>query len=317
MLLGGYAMVVSALDTVPTEATLNCQGNPSNVSYKFELPDEFNFDRTQVYPVPGGTKDVDVYIVACDPNGNSDIKTVRAMLNWTNNTKTETKTAAVATLGSSCTSGKQALKNATDAGLLTLAECNEILDTINIYKLCKLYKATFTLDNCDTSGWYHVTATACDDCGCGCVPETNSFFYKSIVAVDIDFTKVNYGPISVGNPQTVPGNSIMQTPGVALPVLPTVQNIGNDPMDVIISATDMAGSCGGVPVSIPASAQTAKVDGEPKQALSTTGVCFDTNLMCEMPAPIEFVLTAPAGTCTSTYTGSLTVTGTKTCTTTP
>lgn len=294
---------------IPTTATMSSCGNPPTVDYKFELPDETTATGTQIYPVAGGTKAYTVYSVVCDPNGASDIQTQKARVTWPNGV------TYVENFGSVESNYANILQQAVDAGLIQSSDRDLILNKIDVQKLCKLYATPFTLDNCDPHGTYSVLSTACDKCGCGCTPLANTFEYMSIVAVDVDFTGVNYGSISVGNAKTVPGNSVMETVATAPPVMPTVQNLGNDPMDVKISATDMVGDCGGISSVILANAQTAKVGALSAMALSNSGVCFDANLACEAPAPIEFVLTPPLGTCASTngYQGSLTVTGVHSC----
>jgi len=280
----------------------------STTEAQWELPDEDPAKKgTQIYPLPGANKGFNVYAVVCNPNGATDIKTVKSKVSWPS-----PSIKYAESYGSEETNYANILQQAVDAKLLSTTERDDILNKIEVKKLCKLYATPFTLDNCDPAGMYGVTTTACD--GSGCRTMENSFEYIGIVAVNVDFTSVNYGPISVNNEKTVFGDTVMETAGTAPPVKPSVQNLGNDPMDVIISATDMTGDCGGIPVVIPASVQIGKVDDEPVQHLSNVGVCYATQLACEAPVPITFTLTPPVGTCATSYSGgTVTVTGVREC----
>ena len=324
MALSGLALAITTSVTsttipdgpgtiVATAATLSCSSdNQPWVQYKFELPDEDPvMAGTQVYPVPGKNKDVDVYLIVCDKAGASDIGSTHSTLTYPN----PPGTFLTQEVNTPVTVGIDAiLTNATNTGLITSAQKADIKRDINTNKNCSMYKHTYTLDNCDPAGMYGVTAWSCNDCGCGpdCTGVSNQFQYISIVAADVDFTSLNYGAITGGNPKTVAGDCDMSTPNA-----PTVQNLGNDPMDVVIAATDMIGFCGNNPlrpVTILANKQTAKIDHvDGQQTLSCSGTCFDVNLMCEQPAKITFVLTAPTGTCATAYSGNITVTGVHSC----
>jgi hypothetical protein len=314
-----YAVAILALfaivglvsaDQVPTNAQMSGCSNAPWVEEKFELDDDgdptHTTPGTQVLPVAGGDKVVDIYVVACDQNGQDDIQMVHVGVAFPNQDSHESD--AVKITGTEVTTVLQA---AVDADLISQARMDELINNITSDNLCNLYREQVTLDNCDPAGMYLVTAVACDNCGAASVPYENMFEYLSIVAVDIDFTSLNYGLISVGIEKKIAGDIIMDPLGIAPPVKPTVQNLGNDPMYVKIAASDMTADCGGgLTGTIPANAQSAMVDSGPKKSLSNAGKNFQEVCMgCEDPQLIDFFVTPPTGTCAGQYSGTVTVTG--------
>lgn len=239
-------------------------------------------------------------MVACDENGNGAIGKVMAKVVWPDDLTFKDQLE-----GSAIGNYAPIIQDAVNKGLLTTTDQQDIITQIDTRAVCKLYKAVYVMDNCYPAGWYDVTATACSDyCGCGCLVTPNSFEYYSIVAVDLDFSAVDYGPITVLNEKKVAGDDVMTTSG-----MPTVQNLGNDKMNIKIAATDMTGVCGDMTTIIPASAQSAFPDTTSKKALSTTGTVFETCLKCEKPTKIDFFVTPPLNTCSAAYSGTVVVTG--------
>ncbi|MFH1835580.1 MAG: hypothetical protein ABH851_05280, partial [Methanobacteriota archaeon] len=195
-------------NSVPTNADLSGCSNPPWIKAKFELNDdadpEHNITGTQVLPVAGGDKLVEIYVVACDENGQDDIQMVHVGVAWPSPSTDTHESDGVKITNQATVEG--ILQDAVDQGLITEAQRDDILVEIFSEQVCNLYKEEVVLDNCDPSGMYTVTAVACDHCGAASDPFMNDFEYISIVSVDIDFTGLNYGLISVGIEKKIPGD---------------------------------------------------------------------------------------------------------------
>ena len=81
--------------------------------------------------------------------------------------------------------------------------------------------------------WYKVVAQGTDMSGATTDPGlVNEFEYISIVSLYVDFTTVNWGSINIGSVNMKYGDNDITTPN-----LPTVWNNGNDPAQLLVSAT--------------------------------------------------------------------------------
>lgn len=175
---------------------------------------------------------------------------------------------------------------------------------------CTGYLGTFNMSCSDPAGNYTVNVTVTDN-GSLSNSTVNIFEYQSIISLAIDFNAVNFGAVDPGNRSEVYGDGVMETPtGTTGPgwggdVNATVQNRGNDPMNVSIIASAMAG---GTTTPIPASALKANVSELGEQSLGTVQV-WSTELESNERDKIDFALVVPAGTLPGSYTGTITITG--------
>jgi hypothetical protein len=142
------------------------------------------------------------------------------------------------------------------------------------------------------AGTWTVSVTATDVEGLSDT-DTGTFVVNEVRAYEIDFTTVAFGGVTINVKATVDGNTIM--------------NAGNVPMDVTISATDMTGEGSG-DNTIAKENLGADVDGDGEQDLGEVRT-FDVDIGLGETAAIDFTLTAPTGTASDTYSGTITVEG--------
>jgi hypothetical protein len=161
------------------------------------------------------------------------------------------------------------------------------------------------MDYHQVSGDYRVEAVATDDQGNTGIPLVNFFEYLSIVSLRIDFTAVNWGSITAGEPSYILGDANI----VTTPLRPTVQNMGNDPAEIWLHYTTMtnqngktiemfdgrlgAGDWTDCPVSTPTVLMNA--DGTKTELAPCT------------PTQIDFSIHPPDTTQGGTYTGEVTI----------
>lgn len=90
---------------------------------------------------------------------------------------------------------------------------------------------------------YIVKVTATDLEGNSTVtPVTNTFEYLSVVALELDFSAVNWGTINVGQENLITGDNVMNGPNSTTP---TVRNAGNDRAKIMVNSTPLTGAVNG------------------------------------------------------------------------
>ena len=299
---------------VPTYATVIYVNKPPEVLYKWEKPDDTPGDGyTNVYPIPGENLIVNKYVVVNDPNGKNDIRSVvvRTFYPLDNGSACGCipcnesnccepgagacvlKEMSVATPLSSPEACEAATRDAYKEGLLTKEQMDEI-NALIADGTAWIYIENNTFNCSDPAGNYTVCVQAFDnesvyDC------LANTFEYVSVVALRIDFNAVNYGDIK-------PNETSWVSPG-------TVNNDGNDPMDIVIEAWNMTSSGGDV---IPASQLDAAILVQPPVEhwlALPPGVDFDVDIPGCGSVPINFSLHVPLGTPPGDYSGYIRLTG--------
>jgi hypothetical protein len=230
---------------------------------------------TQVEPnLWPDTKTVMKCAIVCDPNSIGDIKYVNATTYYPDGTIKETQTMHVANESekAACCCDTTGLPNET----------------------CQVYAGYITMEACDPAGDYTVTVTATDNGG-ATGELSNTFEYLSIIGLDLDLNAVGFGTIAPGETKVVPGDDVWGTPNL------TVHSIGNDPIDIEVSATDMT-SDGNV---ITKDNIDCEIDALGSQWLSAP-FTFNINLECCSYENIDLSLHVPEGTAQGAYTGTVT-----------
>lgn len=309
---------------VPTHATILPLVNlPPKVQYKWEKPDDTPGDGyTHVYPVPAENVTADKYVVVYDPNGIGDIEKVIVRTFYPledgspcnciprNETycckpdvpdacsQSRLKHESIAEPLPNLTACEDAKRDAYEEGLLTeeqIEEIDEYLDNGTGW----IYVEHNTFNCSDPAGLYTVCAQVFDRAGnYSCM--ANTFEYLSVVALRLDFSKIEYGVINTGETKWVEGDDDMGTPD-----MPTVKNEGNLPMDIWIESWNMT-SDGGV---IPADKLDARIKEVEQWLALPPGVLFDVDMPGCIPTSIDFSIHAPLGTQPGNYSGFIRLTG--------
>ena len=306
---------------IPTYAKVVPVNLPPKVQFKWEKPDGTPGDGyTHVYPIPGQTVTVDKYVVVCDPNGKEDIAnvTVRTFYPLEDGSpcgcepcnksyccnpevgECVLKEWSVAEPLPNLSACEAAKWDAYYEGLINESVRNEIDKYLN-NGTGWIYVEHNTFNCSDPAGNYTVCAQVFDKNGLyDCM--ANTFEYMSIVALTIDFEKVDYGNVRPSKTKWVYGDDDMTTPDK-----PTIKNDGNDPMDLLIEAWNMTSP--DVATIIPADKLDANVSGKFSWLALPPGVLFDINLPGCTPTPINFSIHAPNGTLPGNYSGWIRLTG--------
>lgn len=243
---------------VDTEAVVGGSGSAPYVCAKWETPDDRPLvPNTQIEPNPGTTKTVKFYVVVSDPNGIDDVAAVyiktyhpdgsfKYQLDAIRPTWTLINWGGLIDMNGDCvgeTSVPTALDQLDAQGRITygfdpVRGATMTLDTLK-YDLQNnkqiLVELKGVMDYHQPAGLYTVEAIVVDQGGKSGVLR-NLFEYLSIVALKIDFTKINWGSVNVNAWNVLFGDEDMGTP-----TKPTVQNIGNDPSKLQLRCTDMLG----------------------------------------------------------------------------
>lgn len=192
-----------------------------------------------------------------------------------------------------------ALEEALNSNLITATEYADLLYMLNTDKSqARMFMIENTLYNCDMPGEYSVYFKAVDNYGV-ITEATTPFDYLSTTGLNLDFSGVTYGPILINSQKWISGD--MTYGGDK----PTVINVGNTPIQVSISASDLIG------VEDPV--QTISVDALEVELLGTTTGLENSmqtlpgELQPCTPTQISFSILAPLGTSSNSYTGSLTI----------
>lgn len=230
---------------------------------------------TQVEPnLWPDTKTVMKCAIVCDPNSIGDIKYVNATTYYPNTTIKETQTMHVANESekAACCCDTTGLPNET----------------------CQVYAGYITMEACDPAGNYTVTVTATDNSG-ATGELSNTFEYLSIIGLDLDLNAVGFGTIVPGETKVVPGDGVWGAPNL------TVHSIGNDPVDIEVSATDMTSDGN----TITKDNIGCEIDALGSQWLNAPKT-FSINLECCSYENVNLSLHVPEGTAQGAYTGKVT-----------
>ncbi len=256
--------------------TVNAEaGNvPPYVCYKWEEPDDDEATNgTQVvpnlYPV---NKTVTVKACVCDPSGNEDIANVTATV-----TGPEGSPTYNVTLSSNVS-----------------VNCSECACTPATSINCTGYSGTFDMEACDPAGNYLVNVTAEDNGGLTNSSE-NTFEYLSIIGLDLDLNAVGFGTVAPGETKIVPGDDAWGAPNL------TVRSIGNGPINITVSATDMTSGSNVITKDNIAS----EIGALGSQWLSVPRE-FGVGLECCRDKNANLSLHMPEGTVQGAYTGKVT-----------
>ena len=230
---------------------------------------------TQVEPnLWPDTKTVMKCAIVCDPNGIDNIKYVNATTYYPNTTIKETQTMHVAndTEKAACCCDTTGLPNET----------------------CQVYAGYITMEACDPAGNYTVTVTATDNSS-ATGELSNTFEYLSIIGLDLDLSAVGFGTIVPGETKVVPGDGVWGAPNL------TVHSIGNGPVDIEVSATDMTSDGN----TITKDNIGCEIDALGSQWLNAPRT-FSIDLECCSYENVNLSLHVPEGTAQGAYTGKVT-----------
>lgn len=122
--------------------------------------------------------------------------------------------------------------DAVAAGLISPAEAADIDEEIYDTETAFMYKATFYMSYHQPAGWYKVATWATDQNGGQSDHLISKFEWWATKVLDVDFTLIDFEEIVPCKVKMVPGDYVMEEPGPAPPVMPTVKNEGN--VDIII-----------------------------------------------------------------------------------
>jgi hypothetical protein len=312
--LGGAQSVV-------VNAELSPSGNPPAIEKIFvldrnstgdltETGDELHLiPGTQILPNPGvGMSEVEThfwkFVIVSDPNGRDDIATVYEKLLDLDGI-TPMTSEVIATDITNTPAQDEALLAALNAGLITQAEYDECVWMLDPLKQqARIYVVENTLTNHDEPGDYTVYFKAVDTSG-GFVEGTGQFQYLAIKALELDFSTINYGPITIGVPKWVAGDDVWGTAD-----RPTLKNQGNIPFQVAVNASDLIGINPPQQI-IPAEALSVELLGQHVLSAGQGGPGLATPIILDgylkpcTPTQISFDIVAPVGSSANTYAGDV------------
>ena len=317
--------VLANADSVPTEAVVGGTGSAPYVCAKFETPDDSASPGTQISPNPGAKKIVKFYAAVGDPNGIDDISAVYIKVYHPDNSFkfqldaikpgwTIIPWSGMIDMNGDCT-GDTAVSTALDTlnaqgrityGFDPVRGANMTLATLK-YDLQNnkqlLIELKGEMDYHQPAGNYRVEAIVVDKGGKSGILE-NFFEYLSIVALKIDFTKINWGTVNVCQWNILYGDADMTTA-----TKPTIQNIGNDPAKICLHASEMVGKNFGKKIL---DFDASMLGGHIEFKACTPTVIANGTAPVELPpctsTQIHFSVHPPEGTPEDTYTGTMTIT---------
>jgi hypothetical protein len=160
----------------------------------------------------------------------------------------------------------------------------EILDELD-KSTAQVYMATADLDYHQPAGNYTVVADAYDGGKWGADGDTdlsNTFLYKPVGGMEVDFNGLDYGDVVVSNEKWIAGDVVWNTPIGAAPIpnRATVRNIGNTDIKITVRQTDMGfGYSGtGVPTAYSGSTAPTNINTTPSSFQSSWNVVFDARM---------------------------------------
>ncbi len=318
-----FAPAVSA-QNIDVEASVSSSGTPPSINYQWALSvndgsiipgdDGTSTDmKTQVMPIAGSgitesEKHFKKYVVVSDPNGIDDIAVVFEQLRDPDGNQMGAEVLAT-DITDDVGQWTAAINQAYANNLIFEADRDDMLDRLRAEKAgLKIYVVDNCLTNHDAPGDYQVYFKVVDK-GSGFEENsdtTNSIGlllveYMSLKAYETDFTGINYGPVVVNSRKVIAGDEVWTTAD-----RPTIKNQGNVEVCMQISASDLTGV--NPPVqTIPASALSVHLLGCDLNSLSNTLQTLDIPLQPCTPTQIDFDITAPYGTSSNSYTGTVTL----------
>ena len=320
-----FAPVVSAQD-IDVNASVSSSGTPPSIDYQWALSvnetDDTIFPgddgtitdmKTQVMPIAGiemteSEKHFKKYVVVSDPNGIDDIAKVFEQLRDPTGVLMGSEVEAndiTADVGQWTEAINQAYAN----NLIFKADKDDMLDRLRAEKAgLKIYVVDNYLTNHDAPGDYQVYFKVVDK-GSGFEENSDTVNsiglllveYMSLKAFETDFTAINYGPVNINSRKVIAGDEDWTTAD-----RPTIKNQGNIPVCMQVSATDLTG-VNQPQQTIPATALSVHLLGYDLDSLTNTLQTLPNPLQPCTPTQIDFDITAPYGTSSNTYTGTVTL----------
>jgi hypothetical protein len=241
------------------------------------------------------------YAIVSDPNGVSDIATVFEQLRNPDGTQITTEAEMTDITGTG--EVNTVLDDALACGIITSDEHYNYTWGIDPLKAqYKMYKIENELNNHHAPGEYIVYFKVVDSAG-GFSEDTCTFVYEGLNAMEIDFNNVNYGDIQVGIKKWVAGDPIFDPSGTS--ERPTIKNQGNVNIQIMVSGSDMIGQ-NSPSQTIDASALSVEFMNQHVEDISS-GVTLNGELTPCTPDQISFDITAPLGTTSNDYAGTLSI----------
>jgi hypothetical protein len=318
-----FAPIVSAQD-IDVEASVSSSGTPPSIDYQWALsvndgsiiPGDdgtITDTKTQVMPIAGSgmtesEKHFKKYVVVSDPNGIDDIAVVFEQLRDPTGAAMGAEVLATDITGD-VPQWTEAINQAYANNLITLADRDDMLDRLRSVKAgLKIYVVDNCLTNHDEPGDYQVYFKVVDK-GSGFEENSDTansiglllVEYLSLKAYETDFTAINYGPVVVNSRKVIAGDEDWNTAD-----RPTIKNQGNIPVCMQISATDLTGA-ESPQQTIPATALSVHLLDYDLNSLSNALQTLPNPLQPCTPTQIDFDITAPYGTSSNSYIGSVTL----------
>jgi hypothetical protein len=320
-----FAPAVSALD-IDVEASVSSSGTPPSIDYQWALSvnetDSTIFPgddgaisdtKTQVMPIAGSgmiesEKHFKKYVVVSDPNGIDDIALVFEQLRDPEGNPMGDEVEATDITADNAT-WTEAINLAYANNLITDDARDDMLDRLRAVKAgLKIYVVDNCLTNHDAPGDYQVYFKVVDK-GSGFEENSDTansiglllVEYMSLKAYETDFMAINYGPVVVNSRKVIAGDEDWTTSD-----RPTIKNQGNVEVCMQISASDLTGT--NPPVqTISATALSVHLLGYDLDSLSNELQLLANPLVPCTPTQMDFDITAPYGTSSNSYTGTVTL----------
>ena len=320
-----FAPVVSAVD-IDVDASVSSSGTPPSIDYQWALSVNENDGsiipgddgtildtKTQVMPIAGSgmtesEKHFKKYVVVSDPNGIDDIAVVFEQLRDPSGNPMGPEVEAT-DITTDVPQWTEAINQAYVNNLITLDDRDDMLDRLREVKAgLKIYVVDNSLTNHDEPGDYQVYFKVVDK-GSGFEENSDTansiglllVEYMSLKAYETDFTAINYGPVVVNSRKVIAGDEDWTTAN-----RPTIKNQGNIPVCMLISATDLTG-VDSPQQTIPATALSVHLLGYDLDSLSNILQTLPNPIEPCIPTQIDFDITAPYGTSSNSYTGTVTL----------
>jgi hypothetical protein len=332
-LLGAPVLAVEE-ETVDTQATVGGSGSPPFICAKFETPDHDPAADTQILPIPEGQRLVKFYVIAGDPNGVDDIASVDVTVRYPDGTEkfqlravrptwTLIPWTGMVDMDGDCagdTLVPDALADLEAQGRIAYGPGQDLGTVLYDLEHGKqlLIELVGEMDYHQPSCDYTVEAVATDGGGATGAALINTFFYMSIVALKIDFAMIDWQTVNISQWNYVLGDADMSTPA-----RPTVQNVGNDPAKIQLTASPLVGVVNGKTIeefdaemdyldpATGAIIQEGRIEfmaGVPTVITELADPTTPVLLPPCTPTQIDFSVHPPYGTIADTYQGTMTIT---------
>ncbi len=313
------ALVVGSLPAAaadpPVKTTASITGNavPPGVKAKWEaagpgmtmangLPPTFT--PSPAASPTSSTNEVCVWAVVTDTMGIANISgafiDVYEPLNRGDTTPTKFKLEMYLTNVTDLATIQAAVAAAVAAGQLTPAQQADINAEILKFEALAFF-GCWNYDVHQFSGPYSIVANAVNKQG-ATGSMTNAILIRSIVALALDFTAVDYGPILPGVDKWVSGDEIFDTAAA-----PTVWNRGNDPGAIHVVSSPMTGATFGKQI-INFDVMLSSLVRTPVHYLAGQVATPGGKVLPCSPTQIDFSIMAPATAPNDVYSGLMTLT---------